>query len=283
MSINAAIETFSVPDEAFSISTSIVTGFHAMPIRHHHDKYEIYYLLSGERFYFIKDKTFRIQKGHLIFIHENELHRITDTEIKDHKRILIYFKKPFLASHRYIDTLLELLGQTAYWILSLSVKEQVFIENVLQEIHHEIIQKQPGYEACLQGHLLRILAFIARHFDGHSHEDYLSNNPMHEKVSKIINYMQSHYMQPLTVPAIAGQLFLNPCYLSRLFKKTTGFTLVEYLNSLRTKEAYRLLTQTRMKIVDIAEQTGFGSITQFNRVFKEVMGCSPSELRKKHI
>lgn len=278
--MSAQIEDYALKGDSFSLSTHTVTGFHTMPAKHFHDKFEIYYLISGERFYFVKDKIFRIRKGHLIFINENELHRISDTEIPDYKRILLYFRKPFLAGHPYIERLMNYLARNPCWVLSLTVREQLFIEKIFGEMTEEITGEQIGYEASLQGLLLRLLAFIARHLESYDGEAYISNRPRHKKVAGIIRYLQENYMRPLSVTQLAEHFYISPCYLSRIFKETTGLTLVQYLNGLRMKEAHRLLVQTGLKVIEIAGNTGFGSVTQFNRVFRKEMGCSPLRYRK---
>lgn len=68
---------------------------------HFHDYYEIYYLRSGERNYFIKDNIYRVTKGDLVFINENDLHQTTGNGVPPaHERIVIYFRKEALGEHR---------------------------------------------------------------------------------------------------------------------------------------------------------------------------------------
>jgi YesN/AraC family two-component response regulator len=73
---------------------------------------------------------------------------------------------------------------------------------------------------------------------------------------------------------------VSPYYLSRFFKEATGFTFVEYLNSVRIKEAKRLLERSSMKVKLISRKVGFGSVTHFGRVFKLVTGHTPLYYRK---
>ena len=75
---------------------------------------------------------------------------------------------------------------------------------------------------------------------------------------------------------------LSPYYLSRLFKRVTGQSIVDYINNRRIEAAQKLLETTELSISAVAEQTGFASAAHFRRVFHEVMGTGPLQYRKAH-
>jgi AraC-like DNA-binding protein len=279
--MNSTSRNFSSSDNRFSISDSKVTGYFSMPVKHFHDKFEIYYLISGKRYYFIKDKTFLINKGHLVFIGEGEPHKTSDTGMPDHERILVYFTRDFLKMQNpSMDAILELLKGKRYYVLSLTMKEQQFVETIFNDMYVEAEKQLLGYEICLQGLLMRLLAFIARYTGNNEESSFVSHKPRHDKVSEIVQYINENYMESLSVPLISERFFTSQYYLSRIFKETTGFTLVEYINNVRVNEAKKLLSQSGLKAINIAEETGFGSLAHFNRVFKAVAGCSPLNYRK---
>jgi AraC-like DNA-binding protein len=74
---------------------------------------------------------------------------------------------------------------------------------------------------------------------------------------------------------------MSPYYFCRVFKKATGFTLIEYVNAVRVSQACRLLRETDSSITVIAGQCGFDSDTHFGRVFKGIMHVSPSKYRRE--
>ena len=76
----------------------------------------------------------------------------------------------------------------------------------------------------------------------------------------------------ITINGLAGQFYISPSYLSRVFKKVTGFHLQEYIRHIRIREAKKRLRDTDEKILDIAADTGFKHISHFNKVFKEIVG-----------
>ena len=80
--------------------------------------------------------------------------------------------------------------------------------------------------------------------------------------------------------SLSETFFISPYYLSRTFKAVTGFTLIEYVNLTRIKQAQRLLKETDHKIIDIAEAVGFESIGHFDRIFKKIAATTPMTYRK---
>lgn len=252
-----------------------------MPEKHIHEKYEIYYLVSGERYYFVKDRFFKIKKGHLVFVNQGEMHKTTDTEKPGHERILVYFRRSFVETlNGSIKALLDRLQHKSSCVLGLSLKEQQIVEKIISDMRKEAEKQSLGYEVCLQGLLMKLLVFIARWMEDHEEHAYVSNRPKHEKVSEIVRYINTHYTEPLTIPQISELFYISPYYLSRIFKETTGFTLVEYINNVRVKEAQRLLREKKLKVIQIVELAGFGSVAHFNRIFRDLAGCSPLNYRK---
>ncbi|MCX7708448.1 MAG: AraC family transcriptional regulator [Clostridia bacterium] len=279
--MNTNIETYTANNDGFSISSSKVTGFFSMPEKHVHEKYEIYYLVSGERYYFIKDRFFKIKKGHLVFVNQGELHKTTDADLPDHERILVYFKRDFVAtSNGSMDRLLDLLHRKNHCVLGLSLKEQQVVEKIIQDMNEEILKQSLGFETCLQGLLMKLLVFIARTMEHYDEHAYVSIRPKHEKVSEVVQYINAHYSELLAIPRISELFYISPYYLSRIFKETTGFTLVEYVNNVRVREAQKLLSDKSLKVIQVAELSGFGSVANFNRIFKDLAGCSPLNYRK---
>jgi AraC-like DNA-binding protein/mannose-6-phosphate isomerase-like protein (cupin superfamily) len=103
------------------------------------------------------------------------------------------------------------------------------------------------------------------------------------KVERMACYIAQNYAEPLTVQRIADVVKLHPNYAMNLFQKTFGSTLIDYITKHRVSHAQRLLATTDEKIVDVAFQSGFTSISRFNEAFRRVCGCPPREYRKAHL
>ena len=93
-------------------------------------------------------------------------------------------------------------------------------------------------------------------------------------------YIERNFRQPLRLEDVANELEISTFYLSRIFSSESDFSLVQYLTDIRINEAKKLLRENRYIISDIATMTGFESAAYFSRVFKKVVGCSPSSYGK---
>jgi AraC-like DNA-binding protein len=100
-------------------------------------------------------------------------------------------------------------------------------------------------------------------------------------ITNILEYCKSNYRGRITLEEMEKSLSLSGSYISSLFAKKLGVGLHDYVNSLRTADACRLLTTTNESVADISVAVGFGTPRTFNRVFLESFGMSPREYRNK--
>ncbi|HOX31634.1 MAG TPA: response regulator [Spirochaetales bacterium] len=95
------------------------------------------------------------------------------------------------------------------------------------------------------------------------------------------NYVDKHYWNPeLCLEDAAAELQISPGYLSRLMKRETGFSFVEYLNRIRVRKAAVLMSDPAAKAFEVAERVGYRSQHYFSRAFKKVTGTTPTDHRK---
>lgn len=102
------------------------------------------------------------------------------------------------------------------------------------------------------------------------------------KVEQMATYIARHYTERIDVDQIASAAKLHPNYAMGLFRKTFGTTLVEYLTQLRVSHAQRLLVTTDDKILNVAMNSGFSSLSRFNETFSRICSMPPSVFRQRH-
>ena len=95
-----------------------------------------------------------------------------------------------------------------------------------------------------------------------------------------LNYIDFHYMEPLSLDNLATRFSVNKNYLSSRFHKEVEITVTDYINQIRILRATNLLRQTSLSVQQIAEQCGFADGNYFTRIFKKIQGMTPNEYRK---
>lgn len=113
-------------------------------------------------------------------------------------------------------------------------------------------------------------------------EKFSTQSDTNPLIENIKNFILSNLDSDITIPLIAELFHYNELYLGRLFKKETGQSITNYINSQRLNYACRLLTDSNLNVISIANRTGFNNVTYFNRLFKNTYSLSPSAYRNKN-
>jgi two-component system response regulator YesN len=101
-------------------------------------------------------------------------------------------------------------------------------------------------------------------------------------VRKMVNYIEQHYCQDISLTLVANRLDINYYHASSLFNKHTGMNFADFLNRLRLEKAAELLSCSDVRVFDIATKVGFASEKYFFRKFKDYFGLTPIEYRNNH-
>ncbi|MFC0215802.1 AraC family transcriptional regulator [Paenibacillus chartarius] len=270
---------YIIDGASFAIQRMRRTGFSAMPRPHSHTFYELYYLLEGERVYFMNGNVYTAQQGDIVVVVPHDLHSTASSEVEQFERVLVHFTPEFLRESG--KDILRMPPFQQSTLLRLPRKEQPEIERLLLQIVGECKEEQPLHDSYVRQLLLELLIRLHR-LNAVSPVAPGSSHPMHQKVSEITSYIHSNYREPLTLELLARQFYISPAYLSRIFLKLTGFHISEYIRVVRIREAQKLLRTTRQKVHTVAEQVGFEHISHFNKTFKKVTGISPLHYRQEN-
>ena len=100
--------------------------------------------------------------------------------------------------------------------------------------------------------------------------------------AKLIQYINEHYAENISLQDAAEKVFFSPVYCSRFFKKQTGENFSDFLLRVRMENAVRLLRDNK-KITDISRECGYSNSGYFTRIFKEYYKCTPSEYLRKNL
>jgi YesN/AraC family two-component response regulator len=103
------------------------------------------------------------------------------------------------------------------------------------------------------------------------------------KVEKIIQYMHQNINNKVTLTELSEMVHLSPFYLSKSFKETTGYSVIEYFNKIKIDKAKELMIEGNKKVKEVAQALGFTDEFYFSRMFKRIEGISPSEYSSKNV
>jgi AraC-like DNA-binding protein/ligand-binding sensor protein len=129
----------------------------------------------------------------------------------------------------------------------------------------------------------RLIAFIVEYIGEVGQRLKESSRTGYEAVDRAKQYALEHYAEPVGFDDVARYLGYSRAYLSSLFNRTTGESWCAFLRRIRLGKALTLLEKTSLRITDIAATAGFGSLTHFNRVFRNIMNLSPGEYRRRQL
>ncbi|SIQ92359.1 AraC family transcriptional regulator [Halanaerobium kushneri] len=288
-------------DKSFWIQKQKFKESYEMENRHYHNHYELYYLLSGERYYFIKDRSYHVRSGDLVLINKNALHHTSNANGFQHEKIMIYFKEEYISSLFNPEKMIDLFSifQHQSNIISLDIKNQEIIKQLLLKLlaeynsfklavknnSQQIMTDQITSDSKKENefHLKIMLAellYRIKKIRKSENRDFKHTSSLHKTISDIAKYIGQNYENEISLGSTADRFSLNPCYLSTKFKEISGFSFIEYLNLIRLKEAKKLLKESDLNITEISEAVGFNTLSHFGRMFKKHNDLSPSKYRK---
>ena len=160
-----------------------------------------------------------------------------------------------------------------------------YVHTILQTIFDELKYQRFGYEEklniCLHELLYELYRSCAEDIIyGNVKYNYTATN---RYTRTIMNYLHSNYMNKISEKDIKKQLNISYDYSNLVFKRITGFTIMNYLNNIRIARAKDLINTTSLNIYEIAGIVGFKDPHYFSKKFKALEGVSPSMYKTEHI
>ena len=169
--------------------------------------------------------------------------------------------------------------------LHLDQAERMRVQELLREMKRELENKKPGYEAAARAMLVQLLVLAARAHAARrekrssGEEEVLAGK--RTLIRDCIAYIEENYAEEIRLETLAGRSFLSPDHFSKVFKRLTRKTPIEFINSLRVDKAKHLLGTTSRSITEIAFQTGFHDSNYFARQFKKITKMTPKQYRAR--
>jgi len=116
--------------------------------------------------------------------------------------------------------------------------------------------------------------------EAHRGPDAILDRVAHPEVKKIIQYIENNFDQEITLASLSQHVMMGENYVSALFKKKTGETLIHYLHRVRIEKAIDYLRTTDLPVNQIGQNVGFMNDNYFIKIFKRMTGTTPSQYRQ---
>ncbi len=246
---------------------------------HFHDFHKILLLMKGNVSYCVEGRTYDLQADDIVFVPAGEVHRpvLHDTAI--YERIIIYISKDYLSTYRTDNYDLAQCLIEAHQKQSHVLRVPAFGTTKLGQIVRELEQSLDSNEYANElYHNLLFLEFMIQlnRVAIHDGIEYLSNSSSNKKMIDVIDYLNEHLTDDLSIDFLAETFYLSRYHLMHAFKEETGYTIGNYLSTKRL-----LLARDRIRqgepITNVCYECGFRNYSTFSRAYKKNFGCSPRE------
>ncbi|TDF98771.1 helix-turn-helix domain-containing protein [Paenibacillus piri] len=243
-----------------------------------HPYWELLYVISGQVQLQWMGESFLLQPQSLILLYPSTPHQVTaltaecsfwfaeldagsGVSVPDLEQSIVWNRQQSAAASFYID-------EPAYGV-TLNLLTSAICSGSLEASDYN--RKIAALD--FQKLLLIIKARLDRKSDAPASSDPSAAD---EAVVFLMRYMETEYNKPLTLAAMSELTHFNPSYLIRIFKRCSGVTPAQYLQSLRLNAAACFLSATGLSVEEIALRCGYRSIHYFSQSFKKNFGVSPS-------
>lgn len=265
----------------FNVSKKIDVDFsHTM---HWHPFAEILLSLYDNNEVTINFNDYALKTNDLAIIYPGDLHSLNPVD--EDAFILVQFPLDLLMIMSEINSNFSLFSQfhfIKYDSSNIDADRMIVLIKELPELYNS---DKIFNEVRIYSLLLDFFAKLGQYCVNGKNEEFFSDVNTEYKSTKLITeaclYISQNCTKPLTLDDISQHIGISKSHFSHLFKKYTNMTFIEFLTTERIKRSEFLLSDPNAHIIDIAFDSGFSSISSFNRAFKKINGVSPSEFRER--
>lgn len=251
---------------------------------HHHDFFEIYFLMTGDVTYLIDGRIVHVMPGDLLLISPRELHQVCiRPEMSVYERYVLWVDTQLIRrlSTEQTDLFLGLdpdrPGRGNQ--LRLNPEDRGRVQNMLETLNLELQADHYGADLLRESLITQFLVTVNRLISkqgSHMYEDTRTNHA----VTQVMNYVNLHYNEPLSLDMLAEQFYVSKYHLSHEFNRIVGTSVYRYIQKKRLLIARQLLSQGQ-KASTVYNACGFSDYAGFYRAFKAEYGLTPSEFAKQ--
>lgn len=247
---------------------------------HYHDFHKILLFRQGAVSYHVEGRTYDLLPDDIVFVPAGAVHRpVLHDSTTPYERIIIYISRHFLDAYRDDSCDLSLCLNEAHEKKSHVLRLPAFASSNLTRIIHELEQSfdSTQYASTLFQRLLFLELMVQLNRAALSDNiEYLSTPSSSGKMVHVIDYLNAHLTDDITIDFLADHFYLSRYHLMHSFKEATGYTLGNYLTTKRLLLAREQILQGEA-ITTVCYACGFHNYSTFSRAYRKHFGCSPRE------
>lgn len=247
---------------------------------HYHDCHQILYIAGGCATIQVNERVWNVGPGTVAVFSRYEHHRITGCS-PDYRRYVLDIAPHIVAHSENCYRIFSVLFNRPDGFRNVLDMQQDSreLELLLKRIVEEKQQSKLLGDEMLELLLQQLLICVYRRFPG----SFISGtDSAFETVYRLQSRFEKDFSAPVSLSQLANELDVSASALSHQFKRITGTSVMGYLTACRVAAAKKHLASSAMPIGQIVEACGFSDASNFSRLFKKQVGCSPSQFRQKY-
>lgn len=245
---------------------------------HYHSFHKIIVFLSGQASYDIEGQHYALEPGDVILVGRGDIHRPEVAPGVPYERVILYISPEFLREQSADGCDLEqcfAMARQEFRFVVRPVPRDARLLTVLGALEHSLAEGGFGEKLLSRSLLLQFLIELSRGIFAHNLR-YVTNAACNEKIVSILQYINGHLTQPLSVDDLAARFYFSKFYMMRRFRQETGYTIHNYLIGKRLLLARELIAGG-ISVTDACYQSGFQDYSTFSRAYKKQFGLTPKQ------
>lgn len=242
--------------------------------------HEISYIVSGTGYFSTNEAVSKVQSGDIYINSHGQRHSVLAGKSTN----LRYAYMGFDFDDNVNDPELLLLKEFYEDVKINHVQDRTDVMVPFFRCFDEFYSNSDCSRMIIESYIKQIVALTYRAFSTakvipYTHEVTINNHG--NVVYASIKYIEKNICEIHNVKEVSENLKYSNCYLSQLFREKTGMTLQQYINLKKIEKSIEMLKYCKISISQIADKLNYASVQSFNKAFKRIKGCSPTEFIKK--
>lgn len=255
---------------------------------HWHDELEAGFVTAGSVLMYVGKEKITLSKGDGFFINSGIPHAFLAADEEEAKQKSLVFD-PILIGGRFDSVFWQQYVQPVatatampWFSFDRGISWHKDAIRAIESAWRCCQQKESEYELDVRHSLSHLIALLKRHLPAEQPTQARKISRDNERIKIMMQYIQDHFTEQMTTNEIAATAMISPSECLRCFHNTISLTPIQYTKYYRVQRAADQLQATDRKIADIGADCGFQEMSYFAKAFREIMGITPSEYRKKH-